>query len=487
MAALRGVDYVVIFPEPTVDAAARAAAARRPLQGHRLHRRHRARARHRPRLRRPHRHRRRSRRITRPATCWRASADEHPDRPARRARRHRPRACRRRPRCARRCPTRGSTGWSTRKHRAVLDLVTGVDRVVTLERPLGRRPGSTSSARLRQALRRGVRFAGADEVRGAGARVGRGARRSGSRSGTCARRRRGRSIPRPTTAAAERAGARHVIHKNLHLLSVLGVETERGRVSAGATCSSDARAVGRRTARPFALINPGAAWPNKRWPPERFGEVAAFLRDVRGLRSSCSGARARSGWRARSSTPRGARRARRRRPHCRISLALSRAASLMVSGDTGPLHIAAAVGTPVVGLFGPTDPERNGRGRRTTSSSRGMASCRVPLPAAVSRSDLVPWRRRRGGSDGGDSQQRLGAAAGRVAAPRSTGRAGVRMSEVARRARALSRAARFPVRRAGAVAGAADARAAWPPARRSRASASCCGSGPQGTSRRAAR
>ena len=34
---------------------------------------------------------------------------------------------------------------------------------------------------------------------------------------------------------------------------------------------------------PFALINPGAAWPNKRWPPERFGEVAAFLRDVRGL------------------------------------------------------------------------------------------------------------------------------------------------------------------------------------------------------------
>jgi len=41
-------------------------------------------------------------------------------------------------------------------------------------------------------------------------------------------------------------------------------------------------------------------------------------------------------------------------------LALSRAASLMVSGDTGPLHIAAAVGTPAVSLFGPTDPQRNG-------------------------------------------------------------------------------------------------------------------------------
>jgi len=39
---------------------------------------------------------------------------------------------------------------------------------------------------------------------------------------------------------------------------------------------------------------------------------------------------------------------------------LSRAASLMVSGDTGPLHIAAAAGTPIVSLFGPTDPQRNG-------------------------------------------------------------------------------------------------------------------------------
>jgi ADP-heptose:LPS heptosyltransferase len=41
-------------------------------------------------------------------------------------------------------------------------------------------------------------------------------------------------------------------------------------------------------------------------------------------------------------------------------LALSRGAALCVSGDTGPAHLAAAVGTPVVGIFGPTDPERNG-------------------------------------------------------------------------------------------------------------------------------
>src|SRR6266436_2685316 len=41
-------------------------------------------------------------------------------------------------------------------------------------------------------------------------------------------------------------------------------------------------------------------------------------------------------------------------------VALARRAALMVSGDTGPTHIGAAVGTPIVGLYGPTRPERNG-------------------------------------------------------------------------------------------------------------------------------
>jgi ADP-heptose:LPS heptosyltransferase len=39
---------------------------------------------------------------------------------------------------------------------------------------------------------------------------------------------------------------------------------------------------------------------------------------------------------------------------------LSRAASIVVAGDTGPMQLAAAVGTPVVGVFGPTNPLRNG-------------------------------------------------------------------------------------------------------------------------------
>ena len=111
---------------------------------------------------------------------------------------------------------------------------------------------------------------------------------------------------------------------------------------------------------PFALLNPGAAWPNKRWPAERFGEIAAFLHEVRGLPAFvlwgpgeeplARAVIAASGGTARMAPP----------TDLSDLLALCRAAGLMVSGDTGPLHLAAAAGTPCVAIFGPTDPARNG-------------------------------------------------------------------------------------------------------------------------------
>jgi lipopolysaccharide heptosyltransferase I len=154
----------------------------------------------------------------------------------------------------------------------------------------------------------------------------------------------------------------HVIYKNLRLLRTLGVADETIRFPLAAVVSPALarvrEAIG--ALAPFALINPGAAWPNKRWPPERFGEVASFLRDVRGLVSIVLwGPGEEPIARAVVDASSGAARLAPRTLLADV-LTLARAATLVISGDTGPLHIAAAAGTPVVALFGPTDPARNG-------------------------------------------------------------------------------------------------------------------------------
>jgi lipopolysaccharide heptosyltransferase I len=156
----------------------------------------------------------------------------------------------------------------------------------------------------------------------------------------------------------------HVIQKNLSLLSTVGVNSTEVRFPLARTASAALEMVKEEVnaggGASFALLNPGAAWPNKRWPAARYGEVAGFLREVRGVRSyvlwgpgeaplaqevidASSGA-------ARLAPP----------TTTADLLELSREAVLMVSGDTGPLHIAGAAGTPLVAIFGPTDPARNG-------------------------------------------------------------------------------------------------------------------------------
>jgi lipopolysaccharide heptosyltransferase I len=164
----------------------------------------------------------------------------------------------------------------------------------------------------------------------------------------------------------EEAGvpARHVIDKNLSLLQAIGVRVpdvvfpladRRPEIAAAAR-----QKLGIGHGDPFALINPGAAWPNKRWPPVYFAEVARALAARHNLRSlvlwgpgeeeiaqtvvtASDGAAAIS-------------------PGTTIAdlVSLTKAAAIVISGDTGPMHVAAAVGTPIVGIFGPTDPARNG-------------------------------------------------------------------------------------------------------------------------------
>ena len=110
----------------------------------------------------------------------------------------------------------------------------------------------------------------------------------------------------------------------------------------------------------FALVNSGAAWPNKRWPANRFGAVAKTLRDEWGLTPVVlwgPGERALAEAVVAASEGAGVVAPETQLPDL---VALSREASFMISGDTGPLHIACAAGVPTVSLFGPTDAKRNG-------------------------------------------------------------------------------------------------------------------------------
>ena len=108
--------------------------------------------------------------------------------------------------------------------------------------------------------------------------------------------------------------------------------------------------------RPVALINPGAGWGAKRWPPERYAAVARGLagRGMHVLVNAGPGEEALA-----EAIVAGA-------PATMVCasldqlIALTRRIALCVAGDTGPLHLACALSRPVVGVYGPTDPVRNG-------------------------------------------------------------------------------------------------------------------------------
>lgn len=108
----------------------------------------------------------------------------------------------------------------------------------------------------------------------------------------------------------------------------------------------------------FAIVNPGAGWGAKQWPPQRFGEVAIALaaHNIKTLvnASADEAELAREVVEASGGNAFELR--------CTIGqlIALTRRARIFIGGDTGPLHLAAALEIPVVGLYGPTDPARTG-------------------------------------------------------------------------------------------------------------------------------
>lgn len=159
-------------------------------------------------------------------------------------------------------------------------------------------------------------------------------------------------------------GGEHAVDRALGLLAPLGVEPGPAdfggdRLLADEPSAASALLATRRGGRPLVLLQLGAGWANKIYPMDRWTEVARGLEQAGAevwiptapgeehLAMEVEGA-SEGAARAVDATD------------FAVLAALMRRASLLIGGDTGPVHLAHALGTPVLSLIGPTDPKRNG-------------------------------------------------------------------------------------------------------------------------------
>jgi len=171
--------------------------------------------------------------------------------------------------------------------------------------------------------------------------------------------------------------ARHVIDKNMSLLKAVGVT--RGEVSFGMEIPAGAESFARAWLEEeglepggYVALNPGAGWESKKWPVAHFRRLASLVKERMGLEDvvlwGTDEERLRAGEIGRAAPPTGLWEA----------AAFALLARAFVGADTGPTHLAAAVGASTVGLFGASDPERNSpRGPKvvTVTAGRECARC----------------------------------------------------------------------------------------------------------------
>lgn len=159
--------------------------------------------------------------------------------------------------------------------------------------------------------------------------------------------------------------AHHIIDRNLELLRPLAIERPQVEFRIPRQIAAENRAaeivIEAGLTGGFALINPGAGWPSKLWPTERFAAMARYLGHKRGLASLVV-------WAGADEQEMAVKIVAGSEGHARLApatslpalAALARRARLFLGSDTGPMHLAAAVDTPCVALFGPMPAERNG-------------------------------------------------------------------------------------------------------------------------------
>lgn len=155
----------------------------------------------------------------------------------------------------------------------------------------------------------------------------------------------------------------HKVDHNLTLIESVGAQASSVRFPLAVRAEDEeiaSRVLATHNLADFFVLNPGGGWRSKCWPAERYGELHRLLYESRGWRGILTFGP------GEKELAEQAKRAARDSPLAPIEvglgplMALLRRAKFVVSADTGPLHLASALGAPTVGLFGPTDPARNG-------------------------------------------------------------------------------------------------------------------------------
>ncbi|HTY79604.1 MAG TPA: lipopolysaccharide heptosyltransferase I [Candidatus Bathyarchaeia archaeon] len=163
------------------------------------------------------------------------------------------------------------------------------------------------------------------------------------------------------------AGARHVVEQYLSLLAPLGIAPGAPEFHVPVPAAAERRMdellakEGVKRGDRLVAINPGAGRPEKRWPAASFRTVADRLATEAAARLLVLWGPSESHLAREIAVGLPGSGAVLAPPTDLGELtALLRRCRLMIAGDTGPLHLAAALGTPALGLFGPTSADRNG-------------------------------------------------------------------------------------------------------------------------------
>jgi heptosyltransferase-1 len=162
-------------------------------------------------------------------------------------------------------------------------------------------------------------------------------------------------------------GRAHIIEINLSLVEALGAQPSNWEFPLPDR-PEDREAVREQLlqlgTKEFIIVNPGGGWKSKRWPPANYAELIATLAAKLPLDILVTGSPQEEDVACEILSGANAGSAKWFPSTLLQFIALAREAKLLIGGDTGPLHLAAAVGTPIVALFNAADPrntpERNG-------------------------------------------------------------------------------------------------------------------------------